>query len=92
MTKEQLNKWIYDLTHQTDELKTGYNDLKTLYDQLSNNFMTSPAGLENVHQVRAVTTCLPRIEQLLARMDAQLTNLEKNRVDNNSRAHINNVD
>lgn len=29
LTQGQISKSIYELTHQINELKTGYNDLKT---------------------------------------------------------------
>lgn len=66
LTQEQLSKSIFDLTHHIDELRIGYNDLKTGYDQLSDNLTASHARLEgDVNQVQASITCLPQIEQLL---------------------------
>lgn len=63
MTEAQVSNSIFELTHQFDDLRMGYNDLKFGYDQLSANFTRSRARLENdVNQVGASITCLPRIE------------------------------
>lgn len=70
LTPEQIGESIYDLTHQINELRSGYKKLRMRYDPLSAALTTRQAKLGDVNRIRDAMTYLPQIQQLLTRIEA----------------------